>query len=278
MNDLISMAVLALFLALCAHGEDVTILVIEEVTNRTLPPYDFAANITNLTENSVLIDVMNNAANCCNFVYDAAPSDPCGYKIHDINGQSVSDRHYWQILQGEYDGNFTPLNLGGRTSNYYPKHGGEILFRLATWDGLKKNVTLKVTGDSMSKDADDMVYVISSVVNATLIDVMNKAVEETNFTYNATYNSKYGYFITSINGLTAKSPEWWHILGGDDNISIPVGASCYVPENGEQVLFKIDSTEVEDSKITDELILVIVLIVVFVASIVIAVLCRVRLK
>merc|ERR1719320_1940911 len=77
-----------------------------------------------------------------------------------------------------------------------------------------------------------MPYVISSVVNATLIDVMNKAVEETNFTYNATYNSKYGYFITSINGLTAKSPEWWHILGGDDNISIPVGASCYVPENG----------------------------------------------
>jgi hypothetical protein len=273
------MAVFALLLGLCAYSKDVTIFVIEEDTNRTSPPYDYAANITNLEEDAVLIDVMKKAANSSNFTYEAILSDPCGYDINGINGVMVDSSQYWQILKGEDGEDFAPLCLGGRTSNYYPANGEEILFRLATWDGLKKIVILNVTGDSMNNGTNDTGYVIRSPVNATLIDVMNIAVAETNFTYNATF-MKYGYFITSTNGLTAMGPEYWAILDGD-MINIPVGASCYVPENGTHVLFELETNEevAEDTQgITDELILVIVLIVVFVVSIVIAILCKITLK
>jgi len=89
------MALFSLLLVLFAHAIDVTIHVIEEVNaNRNSPPYDYTANLMNLPENTVLIDVMKNAHNYGDFSYVATAADPCGYYINGINGVMASSTMY----------------------------------------------------------------------------------------------------------------------------------------------------------------------------------------
>jgi len=229
------MAVVALFFAMVAHGMNVTILVIEEVNaGRTGPPYDYIATLTDLPANPVLIDVMNFAEHFTNFTYSAIASATCGYYITKINGVTVNSEKYWEILGGQ---DLSPLNLGGRTSNYYPESGENVLFRLRTWNeyGIKKNVTVTLTEEVNAAlqraHYDNVVHVRHLEANATLTDVLKKAETEGNLKFDAAFSELH---------------VEWYILDGEVMSSTSVGQNCYVPADGENVLLSLPNLKSEE--------------------------------
>jgi len=97
-----------------------------------------------------------------------------------------------------------------------------------TLDGVEKNVKISVIEDVKagisSVHNDDVVFVTDIAVNATLVDVVNKAKAD-------------GKLLSSAS--IAESYQ----LNGDDISSTPVDANCYVPYNQENVVLKFESRE-----------------------------------
>jgi len=99
-----------------------------------------------------------------------------------------------------------------------------------TWEeyGVKKNVKITVIKDVndgiSSVHNDDVVFVTDIAVNATLVDVVNKAKADGKLLSGATISESYQ-------------------LDGDDISSTPVDANCYVPYNQENVVLIFESRE-----------------------------------
>ncbi|KAK6191585.1 hypothetical protein SNE40_003235 [Patella caerulea] len=81
---------------------------------------------------------------------------------------------------------------------------------------------------------------LRNTTQATLIRHLESAAKvNPHFSFSANYHPQWGYFISTINDLTGNwtlDKTYWRILDSDYN-QLQLGASSYVPEHQELVIF-----------------------------------------
>merc|ERR1719312_1527953 len=108
-----------------------------------------------------------------------------------------------------------------------------------------KDVTILVieelNGGRKGPPYDATVIVQGMEDSATLFSVMKEAERQGLFTFGYTLHPKWGAYITTINGLAADSTakQYWQILGGARMKPTQFGASSYLPDHQEKVLFRL---------------------------------------
>ncbi|KAH3846812.1 uncharacterized protein LOC127873410 [Dreissena polymorpha] len=78
-----------------------------------------------------------------------------------------------------------------------------------------------------------------------LIDYLEKAceIDQSKFKFTVTYFAKLGYFVNAFNDVysvwNATEKNYWRI--SNQNGSLPVGVSTYIPKSGDRVVFELVS-------------------------------------
>ncbi|XP_071081247.1 uncharacterized protein [Haliotis cracherodii] len=105
--------------------------------------------------------------------------------------------------------------------------------------GRKIDVTLCVR-NSLVKPYFRHTVEIKGMRQRQLIFFLEKAADiREEFRFTATYG-QWGYFIDTINGLDSNyfvDETWWHIID-QNNESLPLGSSSYVPKNGQTITYE----------------------------------------
>ncbi|XP_067682408.1 uncharacterized protein [Haliotis asinina] len=100
------------------------------------------------------------------------------------------------------------------------------------------NVTLRVENFLGGYNFSSSVNIVMNQQH--LIVFLQKAADmREEFRFSASYGT-YGYYIDTINGVEANYPKhetWWHIKN-QDNVSLPLGSSCYIPSDGEIITYE----------------------------------------
>ncbi|KAH9495960.1 hypothetical protein Btru_012222 [Bulinus truncatus] len=102
-----------------------------------------------------------------------------------------------------------------------------------------KPVNIVITAKNILQGSNfEMSASITNEPQGALLFFLEKAATlVTGFKFTSTYYAGLGYFIDSINGIqsSVQDKTFWHISSG--GVALTCGASSYVPEDGEKLLF-----------------------------------------
>lgn len=180
-----------------------------------------------LAQNDTAFNALVNAVGANNVAFHDDPT--YGKYLTGINGVSSVDGSYWAFY---INGVSSPVGV----DSYPVQNNDKLAFKYTDYPSTQKSAAaLKVIG----KD-QQVLYSsqnnISFLNSATAFRLLQSTLGNDKVGYS---DSSYGKYITSIDGITAKSNDYWAFYVNGKKAS--VGADSYQLQPGDQVLFKYET-------------------------------------
>ncbi len=178
-----------------------------------------------------------------NALITAVGSNNVGYKddptygkyITSINGVAATDSLYWAFY---LNGISSPVGV----DSYHVQNGDKIAFKFVDYPTTQKSTaSLKIVGKDQ-KILYTSAYPISFLDNATAFQLLQVTLGSDKVSYS---ESKYGKYITSIDGVTPSGNDYWAFyINGK---MAEVGADSYQLKPGDQISFQYETSQPVDN-------------------------------
>ncbi|XP_068699856.1 uncharacterized protein [Montipora foliosa] len=251
------------------HPSEITVTLKLEwnatIVGKSIP----AGFTTKVTNGTVLIDVLNKAADAGNqgpfSKYDTTYYKGLGYAITAMNGikQDHGTATYWAIIDGKTGGGI-PCGI----SSYVPASNSITVFRFTQTFGHSGPVSgyCKTAAPSSNQITSPITvtiglhwdissigkpipapYTTQVTAGTVLVEILNKAAEEDSNSpfnrYESTYHAGLGRSITAVNGVQ-QDPEtntYWMIYDNKTGKYTLLGVDQYKPADDSVTVFRLES-------------------------------------
>ncbi|XJZ28831.1 DUF4430 domain-containing protein [Bacillota bacterium Lsc_1132] len=216
------------FAALATNQGTVTVI----GTDPAAPP-SVPEKTVSFGPNDTAFNALVNAVGASNVGFNDDPT--YGKYITSINGVASTNSMYWAFY---LNGISSPVGV----DSYHVQNGDKLTFKYVDYPTtLKSAASLKVVGKDQ-KVLYTSAYDISFLDNATAFQLLQVTLGNDKVGYS---ESKYGKFITSIDGVTPTGSDYWAFYVNGKKAA--VGADSYHLQPGDQISFQYETWQSADN-------------------------------